>query len=126
MRRAVITDDSKMARTIIVRCLEIVGGGGWECVEASDGEAALKLLRAGDLLITDLNMPRMNGLDLVRRVRASPKLADVVVLVVSSGADAEISRSLEQLGAHVLPKPITPPQVASALRSLDLREEESS
>ncbi len=119
-QRVVIVDDSRMARTVVRRCLEIAGGRDWEFAEASDGESALKdLLRAGDLLVTDLHMPRMHGLDLVRRVRASPRLSDIRIIVVSSAADAEVSKSLEAMGARVLLKPVSPAQLADALASLD-------
>jgi two-component system chemotaxis response regulator CheY len=118
MKRVLIVDDSAMARIIIRRCLEIAGGRDWEFVEAGDGEAALTILREGrvDMLVTDLNMPTLDGAALLRRVRASPKLANLAVVVVTSDNGTATSQRLAEYGASaVLLKPLSPPRVAEAL-----------
>jgi two-component system chemotaxis response regulator CheY len=121
MKRILIVDDSAMARIIIRRCLEIAGAPDWEFTEAADGEAALAILRAGgiDMLVTDLNMPTLDGAALLRRVRASPKLAGIEVVVVTSDNGTATSNRLAEYGASaVLLKPLTPPRVAEALAHL--------
>jgi two-component system, chemotaxis family, chemotaxis protein CheY len=122
MKRVVIADDSAMSRTIIRRCLEIAGDRDWEFVEAPDGGAALERVRAGgiDLLVTDLNMPVLDGLELVRRVRASPKLNGLPIVVVTSAANPVMTKLLSDAGAAaVLIKPVSPAKLAQALGDLE-------
>ena len=121
MKRVLIADDSDMARTIIRRCLQIVGGRDWEFTEVCDGEAALNVLKDKpiDLLVTDLNMPVLDGPGLLRRIRASPKLADLDVMVVTSDAGTATSDRLTAYGANaVLLKPLSPSRVGPALAKL--------
>jgi two-component system chemotaxis response regulator CheY len=65
--------------------------GYTDVVEADDGSTALPILRQGgiDFLVTDVNMPGMAGLDLLRAVRADPKLAKLPVLLVTAEAKRE-------------------------------------
>jgi two-component system, chemotaxis family, chemotaxis protein CheY len=120
MKRVVIVDDSKMARTIIRRCLEIAGGRDWDFTEAESGEAALQLLKnGGELLVTDMYMPHMTGLDLVRRVRSSPRLAETKVVVVTSAADNDTRAAFQALGARVVAKPVSPAILADTLAALE-------
>ncbi len=128
MKRVLIADDSAMARTILRRCLEIAGGRDWEFTEAADGAIALGKLREGafDLLVTDLNMPNMDGLELVRRVRASPKLNALPVVVVTSAGNDDVSKRLMDAGAaSVLLKPVSPAKLASALEHLAAQSTEA-
>ncbi|MBI5544579.1 MAG: response regulator [Deltaproteobacteria bacterium] len=121
MKKVLIADDSSMARSIIRRCLEIAGGRDWEYVEAPDGAAALEVLRQGgvDLLVTDLNMPTLDGLELVRRARSSPRLNGLPVVVVTSAGNPDVQKKLEEAGAaSVLLKPVSPAKLAETLASL--------
>ncbi len=121
MKRVLIADDSQMARTIIRRCLQIAGGRDWEFQEAANGELALAALRESpfDLLVTDLNMPVMDGIGLLRRIRASPKLAALSVLVVTSDSGSATSEELTSSGADaILFKPLSPSRVAAVLAQL--------
>ncbi len=121
MKRVLIADDSRMARMFVRQCLEIAGLKGWEFKEATQGEEALKLLKAEpfDLLVTDLNMPVLDGERLLRHVRASPRLADLQVMVVTSAGNPVRERALLQAGAFaVLSKPVSPAALARALSPL--------
>jgi len=118
MKRVLIADDSRMARMFVRQCLEIAGLKGWEFKEATQGEEALKMLKAEsfDLLVTDLNMPVLDGARLLRFVRASPKLAEVQVMVVSSAGNPAREKELLEAGAFaVLSKPVSPAALARAL-----------
>ena len=68
-RRALIVDDSRSARRTLVQCLT---PRGWVADEANDGLQALKLLRSHtyDLVLTDLEMPQLGGMELLREIRA--------------------------------------------------------
>lgn len=117
----IIADDSATARLIVKRCLEIAGLSGANFLEAADGVEALNLAKEQpvDLLVTDLNMPNMDGRALLKRVKASPKLHDLPVIVISSASNEAIAKVLIAEGAlTVVNKPISPGDVVQALGNL--------
>ena len=121
IRRVVIADDSSMARMFIRKCLEIAGLAEAEFVEVPDGEKALAACREKptDLLVTDLNMPVLDGTEVLRRVSASPKLFGLPVLVISSLANETKEKELRALGAvAVLRKPINPVVVSEVIEAI--------
>ena len=116
MTKIVIADDSATARMVTKRCLEIAGYHEATFLEAATGAEALEIAKNNqvDLLVTDLNMPEMDGLSLLKRIKASPKLADLPVLVISSLGNPAKEIELKQRGAFaVLSKPISPASLAS-------------
>ena len=118
MKRIIIADDSATARMFIKRCLQIVGLGDAEFVEAEDGKQALEAAKAqlADLLLTDLNMPVMDGQTLIKWVKASPKLCDMPIIVITSAGNPAKEAQLLELGAYrVLNKPVSPPMMMDAL-----------
>lgn len=120
-KRVVIADDSALARMFLRRCLEISGLNDAEFVEASDGAEALEKLKEvpTDLLVTDLTMPDVDGLELMRRISASPRLNGTPVLVVTSAGNEAQREELMELGVvAILSKPINPPVVADALEKV--------
>jgi two-component system chemotaxis response regulator CheY len=121
MKRALIADDSRMARMFVRQCLQIAGLRDWEFKEANHGEEALVMLKAEpfDLLVTDLNMPVLDGARLLKHVRASPKLVDLPVLVVTSAGNPAREKELVLAGAFaVLCKPVSPATMARTLAPL--------
>ncbi len=82
--KILIVDDFSTMRRIIKNLLRDLGFTNTS--EADDGNTALPMLQAGgyELLITDWNMPGMQGIDLLRAVRADPKLASLPVLMVTA------------------------------------------
>jgi len=113
VRRALVIDDSRTMRRIVARILQDLG---FETVEAEHGQAALDLLADGpppDLACVDWNMPVMDGLQFVVRVRATPALRGMTLMMVTTESEhAQIVRALAA-GAHeYLVKPFT----AEALR----------
>jgi two-component system chemotaxis response regulator CheY len=118
MNRIVIADDSATARMFIRRCLEIIGLGEAALVEAENGREALSLLKEEDtdLLLTDLNMPVMDGATLLKWVKS---LHDLPVLVITSAGNPAKEQELKALGAFgVLNKPVSPAVLMDALQSL--------
>jgi two-component system chemotaxis response regulator CheY len=118
MKRIIIADDSTTARMFIKRCLQIIGLGDAEIIEAEHGKEALAAAKAqpADLLLTDLNMPVMDGETLVKWVKASPKLGDLPIIVITSAGNPAKEAQLLELGAHrVLNKPVSPPVLMEAL-----------
>jgi len=118
MKRIIIADDSATARMFIKRCLQIIGLGDAEFVEAEDGKQALEAAKEqpADLLLTDLNMPVMDGQTLVKWVKASPKLCKMPIVVITSAGNPAKEAQLLELGAYrVLNKPVSPPMMMAAL-----------
>ena len=116
--RIVVADDSQTARMFIQRCLQIIGFQDVEFVEAENGKEALAALKeaATDLLITDLNMPVMDGETLLKWVKGNPRLTDIPVLVVTSAGNPAKEQQLAELGAlSVLNKPVNPAMLRTKL-----------
>src|SRR5690349_20244160 len=113
MARILVADDEQGVRAFLADAL---AAAGHDVVEAEDGEAAWRKLEAEafDLLLTDLSMPRLSGMDLVRRARREHPEVAVVVLT----AHGSITGAVEavKLGAFdYLEKPLESP---AALRQL--------
>jgi len=123
IKNVVIADDSALARMFIRRCLEISGLGDANFYEASDGsEAIIKMKEVkADLLVTDLTMPNMNGIELMRRISVSPRLSGTPVLVVTSAGNEEQRKELLELGAtRILSKPISPAVLVEAIQQVNV------
>jgi two-component system, chemotaxis family, chemotaxis protein CheY len=106
-----IVDDSPVMRSFIRRVLALSGFEAGECFEASNGEEALAKLRARkvDVILTDINMPLMNGEELLRRLSADNVLKSIPALVISTDATNERIVRMIELGAQgYMTKPFTP------------------
>src|SRR5690606_6786758 len=103
-----IVDDSATMRRIVINSLQRIGYD--DCVEAGDGAEALE--RFGpeiDFVITDWNMPNMNGLELVRELRAREDGKTVPVLMVTTRSVREDILAAAQAGVNnYVVKPFTP------------------
>jgi two-component system, chemotaxis family, chemotaxis protein CheY len=118
MRRILVVEDSVSARAFVRAVLEaqeFAGPhGGCEVVEASSGFEAMRLLPRGpyDLIVTDINMADINGLELVRFIRKSAHHHATPLLIISTlRAEHDVERGLA-LGADAyLAKPFTPEQL---------------
>jgi two-component system chemotaxis response regulator CheY len=98
--RFLVVDDFSTMRRIIKNFLNDLGYANVQ--EADDGNTALPILKAGniDFLITDWNMPGMPGLDLLKAVRADPKLAKLPVLLLTAEAKREQIVEAAQAGVN--------------------------
>jgi two-component system, chemotaxis family, chemotaxis protein CheY len=125
MRRVLIVEDSVSTRAFVRAVLEdnqfAKGLGGCEVVEATCGFDAMRLLPRGpyDLIVTDINMTDINGLELIRFIRKSAHHAETPLVVISTlRAEHDADRALA-LGANVyLPKPFTPEQLRDTVMKL--------
>lgn len=128
MKTIIIVDDSSTARMFTRRCLEIAGCREATFIEAENGKEALLNLKeqGADFVVTDLNMPIMDGATLLKWIKASPKLNDIPVVVVTSAGNPAKEQELADLGAFaVLSKPISPAGLVSAIGVLLENEEKS-
>ena len=102
-----IVDDSLTARTFIARTLEISGIELQQVFQARNGQ---------DIVFVDINMPVMNGVELVRRMRASEVLKSVPVIVISTDRSAHRMNELKAAGVQAyLTKPITPEELKATV-----------
>ena len=115
--RALVVEDSPPMRKMIVfalkRIREVV------VTEADDGVDALRQIAAAkfDIIITDINMPILDGLKLVKRLRADDNYREVpIIIITTEGAEEDRQRALA-LGANAyITKPIQAPQVIKLVR----------
>jgi two-component system chemotaxis response regulator CheY len=116
---ALVVEDSPTMRQLIVFALNRIRG--LQVVEADDGVDALRKLGGGklDIILTDINMPIMDGLKLVKRVRSDEALKGIpIIIITTEGADEDRQRALA-LGANsYITKPIQAPQVIAKVKEL--------
>lgn len=109
MERILIVDDSRMTRVLVRKALEKAGYGESEFIEASNGAEALNHLRDHDfdLVVTDLYMDRLSGLELVRDMRASG--FTVPICMITSERSPEILDEVRAAGVNwLVSKPFKP------------------
>ncbi|MDH5673984.1 MAG: response regulator [Myxococcales bacterium] len=114
-----VVEDSPMMRQLIVFALSRVKNV--HVTEADDGITGLKELAAArfDLIITDINMPVMDGLKLVKRVRMDDRHKDVPVIIITTEGSKEDRERAMALGASAyITKPIQAPQVIARVKEL--------
>jgi two-component system chemotaxis response regulator CheY len=99
MKNVLVVEDSKAIRSMIRISLEETGG--FFAVEAGNGFEALKTLptRRFDLIITDINMPDINGLELIGYVKSNPTYRDIPLIIVSTEKSEEDKKRGITLGA---------------------------
>lgn len=114
--RVLIVDDSPAMRSFIRRVLQLSGLEMSECLEARNGKAALDLLRTEwvDVVLTDINMPEMDGEEFLRVKSADDLLRPIPVIVVSTDATQPRVDRMISLGARGY---LSKPFLAEALRS---------
>jgi len=114
-----IVEDSPMMRQLLVFALARIKS--LRVTEADDGVDALRKLAASrfDIIITDINMPIMDGLKLVKRIRSDQVHKDTpIVIITTEGSQEDRQRAL-QLGANAyITKPIQAPQVIAKVKEL--------
>jgi CheY-like chemotaxis protein len=115
-----IVDDSENAAITLEMAL--LGIPGIAVFTASSGAEALRILgNAGSVgaIVTDLNMPRMDGFELIRRLRSDRRLSATPVVVVSADTDPETPRRVAQLGVSAyFAKPFSPAAVRRKLEQI--------
>ena len=129
MKKILVADDSSTARMFVIRCLQIVGCRDAEFLPAANGREAYDTLKKQeiDLIVTDLNMPEMDGATLLKKVKASPRFHDIPVIVITSGYNPAKSEELQKMGAMaVMEKPVSPPALMAVLGTFIQPEEKSN
>lgn len=116
-RRVLVVDDSALARDLTRRMLT---RRGFHVIEASSAKIALATLRAQpiDVVLTDLNMPRMDGFSFIERVRSDPRLSALPVFVLSSEPGKSYAEHARRVGANgYLVKPVRATVLAQSIQA---------
>jgi two-component system chemotaxis response regulator CheY len=103
-----VVDDSLTMRRIVVNALKSIGFD--QVVEAGDGKEAFSKLTAegADFVITDWNMPEMNGLDLVKNIRGHQQYSNIPILMVTTrGNKEDVIEALKARVNNYIVKPFT-------------------
>jgi len=111
-------DDSASIRQMIQLTLQ---GAGYQVVQANDGAEGLAKAQATpvDMVVTDLNMPVMNGLGLIRELRKLPNYRGVPILFLTTESDAELKKQAKEAGATGwITKPFQQDQLVSVVKKV--------
>jgi two-component system chemotaxis response regulator CheY len=112
--RALIIDDSSVMRKIVERSLRQAGIDLAPVLEAGNGAEALVVLQENqvDLILCDVNMPVMDGLEFIKQLPGVPNAKDVpVVMITTEGSESHVVQALSSGARGYIRKPFTPEQV---------------
>ena len=118
--KLLVVDDSSTMRRIIKNTLQRLGYN--DVLEAENGVEGWDLMQANkdiNVLVTDWNMPEMNGLELVKKVRAEERYKDVpIIMVTTEGGKAEVITALKAGVNNYIVKPFTPQVLKEKLEAV--------
>ncbi len=118
-KNLLVVDDSATARMLI--SLTLKKGVGYNILEAADGTEAVTRLESGqvDLVLTDVKMPKMDGLELIAYIRAKHSQPALPIIVISTkGEEADRDRGLALGANEYIPKPISGAKVLAQVKKL--------
>ena len=115
-----VVDDSGVMRAMIIKTIRLSGLEVGTIHQAGNGREGLEALEQHwiDLVIADINMPEMNGEEMIDRMRQNPEFKDLPIVVVSTeGSKTRVER-LQTLGARFIHKPFTPEIIRDTVKDL--------
>lgn len=116
-----VVDDSAAIRKILQRVLRQTGMAIKDIHEASDGQEALELLKSKtvQLVLTDINMPNMDGIQLLATLKGSGNLKDIpVVMITTEGGEARVAEAVKLGAIGYVRKPFTAEQIKEKLTGI--------
>ncbi len=119
-----VVDDSDVIRAMIARTLRLAAVPVAHLFEASNGREALDIMHESwiDVVLADINMPVMNGAEMIDRMREHPATADIPVIVVSSEGATSRMEELARCGITAwVRKPFTPEEIRDVINELTQR-----
>ena len=118
-KRVLVVDDSATVRQEVSQCLTKVG---FEVIEAADGQLGAEAIDKDDaisVVICDVNMPRMNGIEMVTTVKSQPKHAELPILMLTTDGQPALIKRAKAAGARGwVVKPFNPAQLVAAVQKL--------
>ena len=117
-KKVMTVDDSSVVRQILKKTLT---GAGYEVTEAVDGVDALEKLTNGpvDMVVTDLNMPNMDGVELIRNLRRQPGNRFLPIVMLTTESQQHIKEEGKMAGASGwIVKPFRPEQLLAIVRTV--------
>ena len=120
-----IVDDSRIMRNIIKNSIINEGLKGFEFLEASDGREALAIIQSNsvDVLLLDWNMPNLNGLELVKKLRKDPRYAALpIIMITSEAAKYNVIEAVKEGVTDYLLKPVSDRTLSEKLKTILLGE----
>lgn len=119
--KMLVVDDSLPMRAIIIRTIKASGFKDTDFIQAGNGEEALEMLGKEwlDLVITDYNMPDMNGMELIQKMKNDDILKAIPVLVVTTeGSRQKVEEFIQEGAAGYVKKPFTPEAIRFELTKI--------
>jgi len=112
-----VVDDSSVMRSMIIKTMNMSGLELGEVTQAANGMEALGLLKEKwvDLVVADINMPVMNGEEMINRMMEDPDFKAIPILVVSTEASQARIESLMNKGARFIKKPFSPELIRNTI-----------
>jgi two-component system chemotaxis response regulator CheY len=116
-KNILIVDDSATMRKIIMRGIRQAGIDNADFKEAGDGVEGLQAVAAGafDLILSDVNMPNMNGLDFVKAVAEKLGTPPPIVMITTEGSDEIVREAMSRGATGYLRKPFTPEKIQEVI-----------
>ncbi len=127
--KILIVDDSSVTRSVLRKTIAMTDIDVDEILEAGDGLEALDVLSDNqvDLIMADINMPRMNGMEMTAAILANEKTRDIpVVIVTTHSDDTRINELCSQGVKKYIHKPFTPEKIRDALHEVRSKTEQVS
>ena len=116
-----VVDDSSSIRAIVKKIIRVSGFNVGEFWDASDGLVALSVLEEQqvDIVLTDINMPNMNGMELISRMGKDDRMSTIPVVVVSTeGSDKKMNEAMAMGAVGYVKKPFVPEDIKQTLNDI--------
>jgi two-component system chemotaxis response regulator CheY len=117
-KTVLVVDDAMTVRNLAKFALN---KGGYTILEAEDGLVGLKTLETNkvDLIISDLNMPNMNGLEMAKAIKSNPELASIPIFMLTTEASQQVAMQGKEIGIMAwIVKPFVPDKLLAAVQKV--------
>ena len=115
-----VVDDSAVMRKMIIKTMDMCGVSIGKIKQAGNGREGLEELNKNwiDIVILDINMPVMNGEEMIDEMKQVPELKDIPVIVISTEGSSTRIRRLKKKGARFIQKPFTPEMIRDTINDV--------